>query len=216
MGRTSDAKQRLMTAAHDLIWEYSYSAVTVDAICDRAKVKKGSFYYFFASKSELASVAIEAWWNERDAAMREMFRKTVPPLERIRSYLDYVAESQLEEYKTSGHIRGCPLHSMAAEIVTQDDVLHSQLNGMLTGLRNYVESAIRDAQARGEIPGTDAEAKAKTLLAFYVGALVQARISNDPELVRTMSHYGLELLGARPAPPIPTLEEIRPSLATLS
>ena len=43
MGRTSDANERLMSAALDLIWEESYGAVTIDDICKRADVKKGSF-----------------------------------------------------------------------------------------------------------------------------------------------------------------------------
>ena len=55
MGRTSDANERLMDAALDLIWEESYGAVTIDDICKRADVKKGSFYYFFDSKAALAT-----------------------------------------------------------------------------------------------------------------------------------------------------------------
>ena len=59
MGRTSNADERLMTAALDLMWEESYGAVTIDDICQRAEVKKGSFYYFFDSKSHLAVAALE-------------------------------------------------------------------------------------------------------------------------------------------------------------
>ena len=43
MGRTSNAKERLLQVAFDLIWEQSYGSVSVDDICARAKVKKGSF-----------------------------------------------------------------------------------------------------------------------------------------------------------------------------
>ena len=57
MGRTSDAKEKLLRVAFDLIWEQSYGAVSVDDICERANVKKGSFYYFFPSKSDLAVAA---------------------------------------------------------------------------------------------------------------------------------------------------------------
>src|ERR1700744_5234043 len=98
MGRTSDSRQRLMDAAHELIWNYSYGAVTIDAICERAGVKKGSFYYFFDSKSDLAIAAIEAWWDIRHALIRELFRAEVPPLERIRRYLDFVAQRQLSSF----------------------------------------------------------------------------------------------------------------------
>ena len=65
MPRVSDMKERLMDAAMDLIWENSYGATSVDAICDRAGAKKGSFYYFFKSKSELAAAALEDCWNKK-------------------------------------------------------------------------------------------------------------------------------------------------------
>ena len=67
MGRTSNANERLMTAALDLMWEESYGAVSIDDICQRANVKKGSFYYFFDSKSELAVAALERSSQEQKA-----------------------------------------------------------------------------------------------------------------------------------------------------
>ena len=61
-------KERLTDAAMELMWENSYGATSVDAICERAGAKKGSFYYFFKSKSELAAAALEADWNKNEAA----------------------------------------------------------------------------------------------------------------------------------------------------
>src|SRR5277367_4885387 len=108
MGRKSDSRQRLMDAAHELIWGYSYGAVTIEAICERAGVKKGSFYYFFASKSDLAVAAINAWWDERRALVQEWFRPEIPGLERLRKYIDFVVAGQLEEYAQGGQMLGCP------------------------------------------------------------------------------------------------------------
>jgi len=45
MGRVSDAKERLMEAVEELIWKGSYGSTTIDQICEKAGVKKGSFYY---------------------------------------------------------------------------------------------------------------------------------------------------------------------------
>src|SRR5476651_832843 len=106
MGRTSDAKERLMAAALDLTWEESYGAITIDDICERAGVKKGSFYYFFDSKSDLAVSAIKAWWEERRTLIQEWFRPEVPPLERIGKYLDFVVQRQLEAYEETGQVLG--------------------------------------------------------------------------------------------------------------
>ena len=43
MGRTSDAKERLIRAAMDLFFTRSYTAVGVQELCKAAAVKKGKF-----------------------------------------------------------------------------------------------------------------------------------------------------------------------------
>lgn len=53
MVRTSNARQRLLRATSELLWEKSFHSITLDDICERASVRKGSFYYFFKSKSAL-------------------------------------------------------------------------------------------------------------------------------------------------------------------
>lgn len=199
MGRTSDARRRLMDAAYELIWEYSYGAVTIEAICERAGVKKGSFYYFFDSKSDLAVAAIEDWWSQRKPVVEEMFRPEVPPLERIWKYFDFVVQRQLEAYKANGQVLGCPLFTLGSEICTQDEKLRCLVHAiMATGLR-YFESALRDAQVAGDISGNDAPLKARLLWAFYEGTLTRARIENNPELIRSFSSDALALVGARSA-----------------
>jgi len=89
MGRTSDAKERLMDAALDLIWEESYGGVTIDDICKRANVKKGSFYYFFDSKADLAEVAIEEAWQKKRPELDSIFSSTIPPLERLQKVFSH-------------------------------------------------------------------------------------------------------------------------------
>ena len=59
MGCTSDARERLLTAAWELICAETYGAVGVEAICERAGAKKGSFCHFFASKADLAVQTME-------------------------------------------------------------------------------------------------------------------------------------------------------------
>ena len=82
MGRVSDAKERLMEAVTELIWHGSYGKTTIDQICDKAGVKKGTFYYFFDSKSDLAAAAVETSWQCQKVEMDAIFSPTVPPLPR--------------------------------------------------------------------------------------------------------------------------------------
>ena len=54
-----------MDAVLELIWTGSYGTTTIDQICAKAAVKKGSFYYFFKSKAELAETALKEDWEQR-------------------------------------------------------------------------------------------------------------------------------------------------------
>ncbi len=64
-------------------------------------------------------------------------------------------------------------------------------------MQQYIESAIRDAHSAGEIDAPDAAAKARILFAYSEGLMTQARISNDPELLREMPDGILSILGAK-------------------
>jgi TetR/AcrR family transcriptional repressor of nem operon len=198
MGRTSDARQRLIDATHDLIWEYSYGAVTIDAICERAAVKKGSFYYFFDSKADLALVAIDDWWTERQKVFKDVFREEIPPLERMRKYLDLVADHQCKAYENSGQVLGCPLFTLGSEISTQDERLRTRIHEILMTGTSYFEQAIADAQARGEVEGHDAPLKARKLVSYYEGLLTRARIENSIDQIRGLSAEVLTIIGIQP------------------
>jgi TetR/AcrR family transcriptional repressor of nem operon len=186
-----------MDAAHELIWGYSYGAVTIEAICERAKVKKGSFYYFFDSKSDLALAAIQAWWDERRALIEEWFRPEVPPLDRLMKYLDFVSQGQLNAYDDKGQVLGCPLFTLGSEICNQDEQILALIQEILATAARHFEQVVRDALTRGDIERCDPVIKARLLWAFYEGTLTRARIENNPQLLRNMGSDALDLLGAR-------------------
>ena len=198
MGRCSDAKERLMDAALDLIWKRSYGSVTIDQICEKAGVKKGSFYYFFESKSDLAVAAFDADWETSGKPKWDSwFSATVPPLDRLRALFDFTYEAQARFKKESGTVPGCPCFSIGSEIGTQDEKISGKIQEILQRYIRYFESAIRDAQAEGSIPAGDAASLARCLYAFFEGSMAQARIQNDLEYLRNLSQNALAMLGAK-------------------
>jgi len=199
MPRVSDMKERLLDAAMDLIWENSYGATSVDAICERAGAKKGSFYYFFKSKSELAAAALEDCWNKKKAEMDSIFSPTVPPMERFDRYFDFVHDRLAEVQKKCGSILGCPFISVGSEVSTQDQIVRETIDRIMDRKLNYFVSAVRDAAAEGLIEAPDPVAKARALFSCYQGMMAQARIQNDIELLRGFKEVSMEVLGAKPA-----------------
>jgi TetR/AcrR family transcriptional regulator, transcriptional repressor for nem operon len=192
-------KERLLDAAMDLIWENSYGATSVDAICDRAGAKKGSFYYFFKSKSELAAAALEDCWNKKRAEMDSIFSPTVPPLERFDRYFDFVHDRLADVQKKCGSILGCPFISVGSEVSTQDQIVRETIDRIMDRKLNYFVSAVRDAAAEGLIDAPDPVAKARALFSCYQGMMAQARIQNDIALLRGFKEVAMEILGAKRA-----------------
>ncbi len=200
MPRQSDAEERLMNAAMDLIWENSYGSTSVDAICEKAGAKKGSFYHFFESKSALAVKALEADWQRKKAKMDEIFSSSVPPLDRLRRYFEHVYKGQTQAHGECGAVLGCPYCSLGCEIGTQDRAIGEQVHKILDRNSRYFESAIRDAHAEGSISASDPKAKAQMLVAFFQGSLAQARIENDVRPLKRLATGALEVLGVKAEP----------------
>ena len=195
MPRISDAKLRLMEAARTLIWENSYGSISVDSICQRADVRKGSFYHFFESKSALAAEAMEADWQAKRAVLDEMFSPQSPPLDRLRSYLSYVFDRQAAAHAKCGCVLGCPLLSLGCEVSTQDPIIRVKVREILGRNLRYFETAIRDADAEGSIHAPNPRVKARAMYALIQGALTQARILDDLEIVRDARLGVFDLLG---------------------
>ncbi len=190
-------KERLTDAAIELMWENSYGSTSVDAICDRAGAKKGSFYHFFRSKSELTAAALEADWAKKRAAMDAVFSPTVPPIERFERFFDAMHDNLAARQQQCGSILGCPMMAIGSEISTQDQLIRGTIDQILDQKMHYFVSAIRDADAQGLIDAPDPEAKAKALFACYHGVLGQARVQNDLEQVREFKHIAMDILGVK-------------------
>ncbi|SRR5258708_5312970 len=198
MGRTSDANERLMDAALDLIWEESYGAITIDDICKRADVKKGSFYYFFSSKSDLAVAALERMWAQTwKPRMDQSFSPSVDPLTRLTTYLESIYQKQVEVKQQHGKVLGCPIVSVGSETSTGEVDVNGKIREILNRKRRYYESAIRDALADGLIEPCDPAEKAGALAGLIEGIVCQCRIMNDPEVARTLPETALRMLGAK-------------------
>jgi TetR/AcrR family transcriptional regulator, transcriptional repressor for nem operon len=214
MGRTSDARERLVQAAIDLIWPTSYGSVGVDAICEAAGVKKGSFYHFFATKEELVVEALQVHFETRRPVLDGIFSPSRPPLERLRRYFEHPSARQSQIRAQYGRILGCFHNSIGTECIQKSPIIAAKVQEVLSMYVRYIESALRDAKAQGLLPaGVDPAADAKTVFAYVQGALTQARINDDLEILRRLPETGFALLGLSPnsgAPAKPTRKSLRP------
>jgi TetR/AcrR family transcriptional repressor of nem operon len=195
VGRTSDARERLIQAAIDLIWQSSYGAVGVDAICEKAGVRKGSFYHYFESKDALVVAALDVHWEDRSVSLDAVFSPSRPPLERLRRYFDNLYERQKDIRKKYGRVLGCFHNTLGSECVQRSPEIGAKVQEIIALNKRYLITTLRDLHASGLARGRDAVADADTLYTFVIGALTQARIHDDPGLLKNLHISGFVLVG---------------------
>lgn len=194
MGRTSDARERLIESAIELIHARSYASVGVNELCEHAGVKKGSFYHFFPSKRDLTTAAMDevAVWYERDI-YKPAFAKDLAPLDRIQRLFRLVYEYHASLTAASGRMGGCHFGNLAVELSTQDDVIREKVKYMFEGAVALFEEALREAVAAGDLPDIDVSLAAHALQAYLEGVVLLAKTWNDSEMVRRLAQGAVRL-----------------------
>ena len=197
MGRTSDAREKLLSVAFDLIHENSYGSVGVDQICKRAKVNKGSFYYFFKTKADLVVAAYEEHWKLKAPDYERIFAAETPPLKRLSAWCDYIRQVQKLRHKKYGRVCGCPYTSVGGEMATQDQKVRLKTRDWIEHHVKYLTGTIADAMLAGVAEPGDAEVKGRLVHSFVIGLLLRAKIYND---LKVLNHLEEGVFGLIDAP----------------
>lgn len=195
----TDTKQRLIDTARELIWSESYNAVSVDEICKKADVKKGSFYHYFPSKSHLALETMDSCMEETKLKYDDIFSPTRPALERFALMARHVIDQQKEISEELGHVCGCPFATLGSEMAAEGSEVAEKISGICAKKAAYYESGLRDLIAEGTIAAdTDVTVKANEIFSFVIGQLIMARIKNDLSFIENNLERGLfDLIGVR-------------------
>ena len=102
-------------------------------------MRKGSFYYYFDSKADLAR-HIEVQWQTVRAECDSIFSPTVEPLQRLRGYFEFGYNFQRKMQQKYGFVLGCPLFALGAEVCTQEPALQRKIQEILSYKLRYLES----------------------------------------------------------------------------
>lgn len=195
MKRESETKRKLLEVAMKLIWEQSYGSVGVDDICKQAGVTKGSFYFAFPSKSDLAVAAFEKHWEIKQPMMDRVFSSQLSAQDQLDLYFAAIVSDQLEKYKTFGKLCGCPYCSVGSELSTQDEKIRLKAEQMAERMIRYLTGFVRTAQAEGLVAEEDPVLLARQVYDFVAGLLIRAKIENNPDALDRLKPGVLRLLG---------------------
>jgi TetR/AcrR family transcriptional repressor of nem operon len=197
MGRTSEAREKILKAAQTLIELRGYSALGVAEICTVAEVPKGSFYYFFASKEALALAVIDEHWAAQSGDWRRILRGDGEPLQRLRQLFEETEASQLAGQQSCGTVSGCLFGNLTLELSNQTEPIRERLQDIFDQQVDMVEQVITEAQQQGEVSIAGTHEAARSVVAQLEGQVLFAKLYNSPQRLATLWSNCLSLLGAR-------------------
>jgi len=194
MGRTSDARERLLAAATGLFSERAYSSVGVAEIAARAGVQKGSFYYFFPSKEALALAVIDEHWEAQRSQWTQILDGDGTAIEHLRAIFDATSQQQVAALRGTGTVTGCLFGNLALEVSSVSAAMQERLQEIFEEQVTMISDRLRTAVAAGEVEVDDVRATAKAIVAQLEGLVLFAKLFNDPGQLDALWANSLRLM----------------------
>jgi TetR/AcrR family transcriptional repressor of nem operon len=169
---TPGKRERLVAGARDTIYRQGVEATTIADIAEASDVPVGNVYYYFKTKDDLVTAAIDSYVHENRELLSRLEQQHRTPRARLKRLVQLlVSESdQVALY-------GCPRGSLCSELDKQDSDLAQACRELLRVPTDWMEQQFKAMGRR------DARDLAVALLASYEGIALLANTFRDPELM---------------------------------
>jgi TetR/AcrR family transcriptional repressor of nem operon len=185
-------RERILQAASELIAERGVAGTSLDDVRERAHASKSQLYLYFADREELLRAVAETTCDAVLAGQAEVL-DGFDSFEGIERYLAAVVAVQVE----GGAHGGCPIGSLAGQLVEGDDVAREILAGGFKRWESGLRVGLEAMAARGDLRSVaDPAALATQILAILQGGLLLTQVRRDPAQMRTAADAALALIRA--------------------
>jgi TetR/AcrR family transcriptional regulator, transcriptional repressor for nem operon len=193
------ARQKLLDAALVVIREKGYVATTVDELCARAGVAKGSFFHHFDSKEALA-VAAANYWSETTGVLfaEAPYHAHKDPLDRVLGYIDFrraLLTGDVPDFT-------CLVGTMVQEIYETNPAIRDACDDSISSHAEKIEADISEAMTQRGIAATwTAKSLALHTQAVLQGAFILAKAKGGADIaISSVDHLRryIELLFQAP------------------
>jgi len=191
--RDTTARDRLIEGAAQLLYQRSYGSVGVDELCERAGVRKGSFYHFFHSKRDLALAVLEAQWDAFERDGLRLAREAERPLDRLAMVFEFGIATLDRCRRETGSVLGCPFGNLAVELSTIEPEIRAKVAEIFARFARFFEDVLAAAVVAGDIGEIDIPGAASALVAYYEGIMLLAKTSGETQVMRDLAPAALLL-----------------------
>jgi TetR/AcrR family transcriptional repressor of nem operon len=179
MSIANNTRSVILNIAQDMVQRQSISGVSFQELANRVGIKKGSVYYHFQSKDDLAVALLERATTE----IKESFvlGKSKTPIKRLECFLNIYLYHIIPSEKL------CPGGAFVGEWDKLSSPVKAQVNKLLNaqvkGVSGILTQGIQDGVFNDH--GRTIEELAHWVLACVQGGLVTSRVTGDPVMFKS-------------------------------
>jgi TetR/AcrR family transcriptional repressor of nem operon len=186
MTAAAPTRERLLSAALDLVRRRGFAATSVEDLCRAAEVTKGAFFHHFASKEALGIAAAEHWSEVTGAFFATApYHAHADPLDRFLGYIDFraaIIAGGIGEFT-------CLVGTMAQEVWDSSPAIAAACAASMTRHAGTLEADIAAAAAARGLTDIDAPSLALHTQAVLQGGFVLAKAAGDPGPARAAAAH---------------------------
>lgn len=174
MARRSDAKQRMVEAAKQLIRQRGYEATAFSDVLKLSEAPRGSVYFHFpGGKTQLAMAAAEAHAHDQVLIIDQAAERANSAAELVEGYVDLAREGMV----ASDYARGCGIAPLVIDGAARESTDVGE-----TSRRTFTQMIDRLAFhfVVLDIDRTAARVLADAVIAGVEGAMITARALHSP------------------------------------
>lgn len=181
MAKGEQTRRRIVRQAAPVFNTYGYSGTSISALTRATGLEKGGLYNHFPSKEALALAA----FDYAVELVRQRFASALEgkggARERLQAIIDVFASYAVAPPLPGG----CPILNTAIEADDTDPALRERAQAAMTELQKLIGATVKAGVSSGELaPSADPRAVAALFTATLEGALVLARLFDDPTHMR--------------------------------
>jgi TetR/AcrR family transcriptional regulator, transcriptional repressor for nem operon len=166
-------RERIVTAASELIAERGVAETSLDDVIERAGASKSQLYHYFADRAALLRAVVD---HNTEQVLAELGRLD-DSWKAIRAWLDSMIDLQVER----AGCRGCPIGTLVPQLAETDEQARLALAGSFTRWEAELRDGLRAMKHNGKLERrADPDALATATMASIQGGLLLTQTRRDP------------------------------------
>lgn len=179
--RDIDIRNEIINKSYLLMLNKGYKGTTIDDILSKVNISKGSLYYYFKSKRDIANIIL-------DEIIKKEFFTEWHDVHISKNPIKNIIKKINISYNEKGNIyslTGCPLGNLILELSSVDAEFSKKTNSILKMWSSYIKKAISKSWELGIInKNFDPEEVADFLVASMEGCILVAKSYHDKKKLR--------------------------------